>query len=100
MLDAYLKHSDSGNHATEAYFRKGRILLAKKENEKAIKNLKVAFRLSKDSKQQAEILIAEAEGYREIGGYTTVSKLLIEAINVMASIPEKHFDDISQHTGD
>ncbi len=95
MLDAYLKHSDSGNHATEAYFRKGRILLAKKENEKAIKNLKVAFRLSKDSKQQAEILIAEAEGYREIGGYTTVSKLLIEAINVMASIPEKHFDDIS-----
>jgi TolA-binding protein len=95
MLDAYLKHSNGKENALEANFRKGRIFLAKKEYKKAIKNFEAAYGLSKGTKQKAEILIEEAAGYKEIGGYAIASKLLIEAINFMASIPGKDFDDIS-----
>ncbi len=95
MLKKYISNYPSGDNIVKAYIHRGGILLNKNDPENAINSFKKAFRLSQKEEEKALILIDEAKGYSHLGNYKKCSAVLVQAINILVSIPEDHYHTIS-----
>ncbi len=95
MMDRYVRFFSKGKNIVDVYFRKGSILLNKKNYAKAVKNYQQAFRRSGNDGETVKILLDQSRAYKGLGDIKKQSSLLVKAINILSSSPTNYAERLN-----
>ncbi len=95
-LEAYCRQHPGGDRFGEALSRIGRMLMGKKQYERARKTLQQAFQHAGASADKAAIRILEAEADKALGDYKPAARNLIQAIDFFSADPQQSNGAISK----
>lgn len=95
-LRCYADRFPEDDDTAQVHARIGRILLAQQDYEHAEKYFRTAFQRTKTKPEQARILLEQAKACRGLGHYTSASTVLVQAINLLSSLPGDQFGSVSE----